>query len=424
MPTGLSAQLKDPVRLAQLFAPAGLEPAVGLAVSGGPDSLALMVLARRWIETLDHKPRIIVYSLDHGLRPEAAAEVAMVLDTAAQCGFASRGLKWLGDKPATGVQEAARQARYRLIGEAMRADGATLLLTAHHLSDQAETVLMRLGHGSGVDGLKGMAALSEVEGVKIFRPLLGIEPDVLAAAVAEAGLVAVHDPSNDDPDYERVRWRKLLPTLAAEGLDGATLARFARRMADADAALAQMAEIAFGELVSFDGFGTASISVERLRALSPEIARRVLARVLAIAGGQQKPRALGQIERLYAQLVEASPPFAITLLGAMLRWRGDRLTVSREAGRALPAQSPLPTRGGLVWDRRFLISNSSDDTSLVAAPAGAMPRQNVEKLLGEKITAPMNAVHTAPVVRDAAGTVLALGRWSFDARISIEPIAG
>src|SRR5690606_33062367 len=132
-------------------------------------------------------PRLIVYSLDHGLRPEAAAEVEMVLREAGRLGLAARGLAWTGDKPAAGLQEAARQARYRLIGEAMAGDGATLLLTAHHRADQAETVLMRLAHGSGIEGLKGMTTLSLVEGVPVFRPLLDVEPATLAALVADAG---------------------------------------------------------------------------------------------------------------------------------------------------------------------------------------------------------------------------------------------
>src|SRR5690606_24902524 len=126
--------------------------------------------------------------------------------------------------------------------EAMAADGASLLLTGHHRGDQAETVLMRLAHGSGIEGLKAMTPLSQVEGVPVFRPLLDVEPASLAALVEEAGLAPARDPSNEDTAYERVRWRKLLPTLAAEGLDSAALARFAARMAEADQALMEMTE--------------------------------------------------------------------------------------------------------------------------------------------------------------------------------------
>src|SRR5690606_20998559 len=132
-------------------------------------------------------------------------EVAMVLDAARSQGFEARGLHWAGEKPETGVQEAARQARYRLMAEAMAEDGATLLLTGHHRADQAETVLMRLAHGSGIEGLRAMTPLAMVEGIKVFRPLLDIEPSALSGLVTEEGLIPARDPSNDDIAYERVR---------------------------------------------------------------------------------------------------------------------------------------------------------------------------------------------------------------------------
>jgi len=420
MPAGLTPDLGDPAALARLFAPAAAAPAIGLAVSGGPDSLALMLLARRWAAGIETPPRLIVYSLDHGLRPEAAGEVAMVLRTAEALGLAARGLAWTGPKPETGVQEAARQARYRLIGQAMAEDGATLLLTAHHRADQAETVLMRLAHGSGVEGLRGMAPLARVEGVEVFRPLLEVEPAALAELVAAEGLTPAQDPSNHDTAYERVRWRQLLPALAAEGLDGAALARFAARMVEVDLALAQVTDAAFAELVTLDGFGAASLPAAAFAALSPAIGRRVLGRVLNIVGGRQRPRALGQVERLYDQIAAGALPRSATLLGAVARLRDGALVISREPGRALPADRRLPPHSELIWDQRFRIANVSDATGLVAGAADFMPRHRLEDVLGFKVTSPAEAIRTAPLVRDAEGGVLALGGWSFDERVRVE----
>jgi tRNA(Ile)-lysidine synthase len=420
MSAGLTPDLGDPDVLARLFAPAAEHATIGLAVSGGPDSLALMLLAQRWAAQHDGAPKLVVYSLDHGLRPEAGAEVTMVLRAAEGLGLTARGLCWTGEKPETGLQEAARQARYRIIGEAMKADGATLLLTAHHRGDQAETVLMRLAHGSGIEGLKGMTALSRVEGVPVFRPLLDVEPAGLAAVVDASGLVPVQDPSNGDPAYERVRWRKLLPALAAEGLDSTALARFATRMAEADAALLQMADAAFAELVTLDGFGAASLPRAAFHALSPAIGRRLLGRVLNIVGGRQKPRALGQVERLYDQIVAGDLPRAATLLGAVVRFKGDSLSVSREPGRALPEDILLMPHQGLIWDQRFRITNVSDDAGLVAGATDFMPRHRLETFLGFKVTTPAEAIRTAPLVRNANGDVLALGGWSFDDRVKVE----
>lgn len=420
MSAGLTPDLDDPVSLARLFAPVADRSQVGLAVSGGGDSLALMLLARRWADGLDAPPRLLVYSLDHGLRPEAAAEVSMVLELAEQLGMSGCGLHWDGPWPDTGLQEAARTARYRLIGDAMREDGVEVLLTAHHRADQAETVLMRLAHGSGIEGLAGMAPFSVVEGVSVFRPLLDVEPHVLRDLVIDQGMVPVSDPSNDDPAYERVRWRRLLPRLAEEGLDGAAFARFARRMQEADDALAQMADAAFAELVRLDGFGAASLPVAALKALSPAIARRVLGRVIVVAGGRQKPRALSPVERLLEQVQADALPRSTTLLGAVIRVKGDALVVAREPGRALPDDQPLAARASLVWDERFRIVNSSDATDLVAGAADFFPRHRLEHVLGFKVTTPAEAIRTAPVVRDAAGGLLALGGWSFDERVSVE----
>ncbi len=421
MSSGLTPDLGDPATLARLFAPAAGEARIGLAVSGGADSLALMLLAHRWARSASGPvPEMVVYSLDHGLRPEAAAEVAMVISLANELGLMARGLVWAGDKPDSGLQEAARAARYGLIGEAMRTDGASLLLTAHHRADQAETVLMRLAHGSGLDGLKGMLPRSRVEGVPIFRPLLDLDPTVLASLVEEAGLVPAQDPSNHDTDYERVRWRKLLPVLADHGLDTGTLSRFATRMAEADAALAQMAHAAFEELVRFDGFGAALVPEEAFRLLSPAIGRRVLGRVLNIVGGRQRPRALGQVERLYDQIAEANLPRAATLLGAVVRLKGERLTVSREPGRALPDERALPPGAEMIWDERFRIASAPEAEPLIVSATDFMPRHRLENLLGFKVTTPAEAIRTAPMVRGEDGGLLALGGWSLDKRVRVE----
>ncbi len=419
MRAGLTPDLGEPASLARLFAPVAQEPAIGLAVSGGADSLALMLLAHRWASIADSSPKLIVYSVDHGLRPEAQDEVAMVLAASEARGLAARGLVWEGDKPATGLQEAARLARYGLIGEAMVRDGATVLLTAHHRMDQAETVLMRLAHGSGLEGLKAMAPHSVVEGVRIFRPLLDVEPATLASLVDAEGMTPAHDPSNHDTDYERVRWRKLLPVLADHGLDTATLSRFALRMAEADDALTQMAHAAFDELVTFDGFG-AAILPAAFGTISPAIGRRVLGRVLNIVGGRQRPRALGQVERLYDQITARDLPPAATLLGAVLRLKGDTLSISREPGRALLPDRPLVPGEAIIWDQRFRIASRPEAEHLTVSASEFMPRHRLEHVLGFKVTTPAEAIRTAPVVRDGAGDLLALGGWSFDDRVTVD----
>ena len=420
MPARLTPDLGDPAELGRLFAAVAGEKAIGLAVSGGPDSLALMLLAGRWAASLADPPRLHVYSVDHGLRPEARDEVAMVLAAAKSLGLSARGLAWVGNKPTAGMQEAARLARYRLIGHAMAEDGASVLLTGHHRNDQAETVLMRLAHGSGIEGLRGMTPFADVEGVRVHRPLLGLDPAALRAVVDAAGLTPAHDPSHEDAQYERVRWRRLLPELAVLGLDATALGTFAERMAEADAAIAQMAAGCFAEIVRLDGFGAARIELAPFIGLSPAISTRVLGRALNIVGGRQKPRALGQVERLRQSIAEGDLPRSTTVLGCVIRIKDGAIAVAREPGRAVPPDARLAPRGELVWDERFRIINSSDEAGLTASVADYLPRHRLEEFLGFKVTAPAEAIRTAPIVRDAAGGVLSLGGWSFDERISVQ----
>jgi tRNA(Ile)-lysidine synthase len=324
-----------------IFAPLAEFGRIGLAVSGGPDSLALLLLAARYAEAHDAHGRFVVYSVDHGLRHEAAGEVAFVLQTAEQLGLDARGLRWDGVKPQAGIQQAAREARYRLMAAAMAEDGAEILVTAHHLGDQAETVLMRLAHGSGVEGLRGMDYSAEIAGLVIVRPLLGIDPADLAELVRASGLTAVADPSNIDTNYERVRWRQVLPQLAALGLDAHRLARFADRMRDADAALDTMAE-AFA--VTHDTV-TGAHRVDRgsFARLPQAVAIRVLSRLLRQAGDGRKARDLAPVEGLADRLRVESALKRTSLHGCLVMSDGTTIVVEREPGRHAVRQS-RPTR--------------------------------------------------------------------------------
>jgi tRNA(Ile)-lysidine synthase len=171
----------------------GLEdfPALLLAVSGGPDSTALMLLAARWRKTLKTKPKLLAVTVDHALRAESKREAAAVARLARKLGIAHRTLRWAGTKPKTGLQEAARLARYRLLAAAARKAKASHVITAHTRDDQAETVLIRMSRGSGIAGLAAMARLSSVPGdaegqIKLVRPLLDIAKTRLVATLHAA----------------------------------------------------------------------------------------------------------------------------------------------------------------------------------------------------------------------------------------------
>ena len=319
-----------------LFAPLDEYARLGLAVSGGPDSLALMLLAHRYARVSGGVERFVVYTVDHGLRPEAAEEAAFVVHAADKLGFRARSLRWEGEKPSTGVQQAARLARYQLIAEAMAEDGAPrVLLTAHHLGDQAETVLMRMAHGSGLEGLRGMDYVSKIGELTIIRPLLGVDPLDLRAVVDTAGIVPVADPSNADIDYERVRWRQAMPRLAALGLDAKRLGRFAERMRDADRALENLTSRAFAEVSVSDTLKTVLIDRALLMRLPRAVAVRVVGRALDRVGNRQKPHALAAVEALTDRLVRER--VRTTLHGCIVRSDGTTIRIADEPGRAAAA---------------------------------------------------------------------------------------
>src|ERR1700683_2852862 len=167
----------------RLFAEWKAAPAIVLAVSGGPDSTALMWLAVRWRRGLVRGPRLLAVTVDHGLRAESAAEARDVKRLARSLELPHRTVRWTGVKPKTGMPAAARAARYRLLAQAARANGATHILTAHTRDDQAETLLMRMLRGSGIAGLAAMARETERDGVQLARPFLNVSKSQLIATL-------------------------------------------------------------------------------------------------------------------------------------------------------------------------------------------------------------------------------------------------
>ncbi|HEX4767167.1 MAG TPA: tRNA lysidine(34) synthetase TilS [Lichenihabitans sp.] len=221
---------------ATLFEPLRHASSLVLAVSGGPDSVALMRLAAA-LQARSGLPPLVIATVDHGLAAGSDAIARDVVTQAASLGLAAHVLRWDGDKPRTGLQDAARVARYALLEALASRIGATHLVTAHTLDDQAETVLFRLARGSGPAGLAGMRPMSRRGEVFLCRPLLGVPKARLVATCRAAAWPYVVDPANADPRFARARLRGLLPQLAAEGLGAATLALLGARLARDEAAL-------------------------------------------------------------------------------------------------------------------------------------------------------------------------------------------
>jgi len=339
-----------------LFADLIDQPALVLAVSGGPDSTALMWLVARWRKRQRRGPKLVAVTVDHGLRPEARREAAAVKRLAARLGIAHRVLRWRGAKPTTGLQEKARIARYRLIAQAADRVGATCVLTAHTIDDQAETILFRMIRGSGLTGLAGMARMrpllmprveppaagrrrSAEPGKNVFlvRPLLDIAKARLIATLRAARIDSADDPSNRDPRFTRARLRALAPALAAEGLDARRFALLGRRVRRAEAAIefAVAAAAAALSATEWSEHGPIVLEAEGFSALPAEVALRLLGRAIARVG-DEGPVQLGKLESLAETLAAATAAgvrFRRTLAGAAVTLGRDRITVERAPAR-------------------------------------------------------------------------------------------
>lgn len=302
-----------------LFAPLAGSRGLLLAVSGGPDSLALLLLADAWRR--GRVTPVSVATVDHGLRPAARGEADAVGRICAARGLDHAILPWTGAKPATGLPAAGRVARYRLLAERALAVGADTIVTAHHADDQAETVLMRLTRGSGPAGLAGMASSASVpgcdadprlRGLRLARPLLGLAKADLVALCRQAGLAFAEDPTNADESYRRPQVRRLAALLAAEGLGRDEVLRLAGRAARAEQALAGLIAERLAGLPVRRGPDLFEADAADIRALPAEaLIRLVFQEVARLTGAA--PR-LERVEALVDRL-RGGGPVAATLGG-------------------------------------------------------------------------------------------------------------
>ncbi len=309
-----------------------------LAVSGGPDSTALLFLAARWRGRRKSGPKLHAVTIDHGLRKNSAAEARAVAALAKKLGVSHRTLHWNGRKPKTGLQEAARAMRYRLLTEAAKKTGARHILTAHTLDDQAETMIFRLARGSGLTGLAAMARVtplpSDGQGeVSLVRPLLETPKARLIATLKAARIKFADDPSNRDPRFTRARLREIMPVLVKEGLTAERLAVLARRLRRADAAIETAVAEAANNVVLSHWQDEEAVVFEsrRFAELPQEVALRLLGRAIAHRG-DEGPVELAKLEALYGDLAAAIadlPRFRRTLAGALVVCEGGRVSVQR-----------------------------------------------------------------------------------------------
>ena len=319
----------EAARLIAACGPFEAAPEVAVAVSGGADSLALTLLADAWVRA--RGGRVTALTVDHGLRPEAAAEAAQVKVWLTARGITHKTLSWQGDKPQTGIQAAARRARYGLLLEWCRRHGVIHLLLAHHADDQAETVAMRQAKGSGPEGLAAMAPVSPPplpgpRWPRLLRPFLSLRKERLEATLRAMGQPWIDDPSNLDLTYERVRIRRRLIAEpgAAERLV-ALAVTYADARAQADRELAGW----LAQAVTLHADGRAEVDRYAATQVPDNLGEMFWRRILMTVGGQTLPPRREKLARLAAAVRD--PAFrGATVAGCRVAAKKSHFLVQRE----------------------------------------------------------------------------------------------
>lgn len=331
------------------------------AVSGGSDSLAMLLLVHDYLARVGQQHRLVAITVDHGLRPASAHEARAVALLCAQRGISHQIYSWDGPKPHSAVSHQARLARYELLCQAAAHWHAAVIVTGHTLDDQAETYAMRVQRGRG-RGLAAMPRLALLQHkYRLLRPLLNTRRQALRQYLVSRGVAWINDPSNENPRYERVRIRQSLDENAVQHARQAVAMAAAQRRAQAQAVAAVAAKLAMrlrGECLCFDFPAAGPDDGPALAAL--------VAIAAAVMGGAQYPAAeCGRLLTFIAQT--HNTPRRMTLSGAVIEVTAKYLRIWREKRNIASCQ--LCPGQTAIWDGRYRISNHGDEAVLLRPPA-------------------------------------------------------
>lgn len=391
-------------------------PHLALGVSGGPDSMALAVLARDWAAA--NGGRVSALHVDHGLRAGSAAEAEKVGGWLSAHDVPCTLLHWSGTKPAANLMAAARDARYALLADWCHRQGVLHLLVAHHRDDQAETLVQRLARGSGLDGLTGMAPVATMPFGRLLRPLLEAEKRDLHAFLEQRGIASLSDPSNRDLSRQRARARRFIEGLSRDVEPGEPLVRrlsdSAAHLSRAQAAIEAMIGDLAARAVGVDRFGRFRLSLGSLAEAPDEVRLRLLGRLVAAAGGAQHMPRFDRLNRLNDWIGSRG---TMTLGGSRIGSDGHSATIFRES-RRLPESAPMAESAGTRWDGRFIVdlvpAAGARARGLFIAPLGAEGWRQIRERGPAPAGAPAAAVRaTQPALwrRDRLIGAPTLGWW-------------
>ena len=372
---------------------------IGVAVSGGGDSTALFAMLSEWCNARGLE--LLAVSVDHGLRPEAESECVHVQELADSLGHRHAIIACNCIGAGGNLQEAVRRARYALIAEWAKSEGLGEVALAHTKDDQAETFLLNLSRGSGIDGLSAMPPRIRRRGLFWIRPLLDVGRKDLRSYLKQKKLAWVEDPSNEDIRFDRVKARQMLDTLAPLGLSVERLAETSRRMQAARHVLESAADRAVREIATVNEVGEVRFS-SSFWDLPDETSLRLAAQALKfLSGAEYRPR----LSSLVASLESARAGSAATLSGCIVSGFADgRLQFSRE-----PAACPPGVPADEVWDGRWKLEGGPVSGDAVI---GALTEAGLRRCPNWRSTG-----------HSRSGLVCSPALWSDDELVSA-PLAG
>lgn len=333
---------------------------LGVAVSGGSDSMALMLLLADWAQG---RIPLHIVTVDHNLRPEAAEEADFVAKTAARLNLPHDTLRWDGPDATGNLSDQARRARYALMARWAQGRGIGHIALGHTADDQAETLMMRLARGAGVDGLAQMSARRDMHGVTFLRPMLSLRRAALRRYLDAHGQAWIDDPTNDDASYDRVRIRQALPDLAPLGLTVEALTQVAQNLADARDTLDHYAAAEAARLITQDAGGDLLIPLADWTDLPHDMQRRLMQAALAhVAGPGYPPRRRALTQVLTAVAEGTGQPLMGCLIRVEERGKARTIRITREPA----ALTDLSTVPGDTWDARWHLTGPFDPGDRIA----------------------------------------------------------
>jgi tRNA(Ile)-lysidine synthase len=351
---------------------------MAVAVSGGPDSMALAFCLKRY-----QKTDVLAFIVDHNLRKGSSSEAEGVQKSLSEMGISAEILRWDHEPIITSVHEHARKARYHLLTKACHTHGIQDLFLAHHQDDQAETILMRMAKGSNIEGLSGMSSQTMREGIRLLRPFLSLRKDRLIVTCQEAGLSYVSDPSNTSDLFARGRLRKIMPLLAEEGLSIESLVRLGNHAAEVRQALDVAVRDFLIKFARSEIGGYVRIDRTALGSIPRAIGLRALASSLRFVHDHDYPPEQDGLAGFFDTILGATEDTARTFYGCIASVSENRVSILREPSAATDI-SPLNPQESVLWDNRWLVSaDPLTKPSLIRALGN--PSHEIVDLLAPKL---------------------------------------